>query len=40
VKVGKVVAAEEERVGLVLELNRTEEALKIESRDCPLIFRR
>jgi hypothetical protein len=34
------VAAEEERVGLVLELNRTEEALKIESHDCPLIFLR
>jgi hypothetical protein len=31
---------EEWRVGLVLELNRNEEALKIESHDYPLIFHR
>jgi hypothetical protein len=28
------------RVGLVLELNTTEEGLKIESHGCPLIFHR
>jgi hypothetical protein len=36
----KVAATEEERVGLVLELNRNEEALKTENHDYPLIFLR
>jgi hypothetical protein len=37
-KAAKVTGTEAERVGLILEMNMTEEALKTGSHGCPMTF--